>query len=298
MTRLEEGFLLLASHLGDPERKPLTIAQFRILARQIAGAKRVFDHRDLQISDLTALGYGKEPAMRILTLMEEQERLSHYLARGAALGCYPLTRISPGYPQRLRTRLGNDAPLCLWYKGDPSLLSDRFVGIVGSRELLPQNAHFAQIAGTQAAIQGYTVVSGNAKGADRIAQNACLSHGGHVISILADSLVHKPVSSGILYLSEDSYDLPFSAYRALSRNRLIHSLGDFTLVAQSALETGGTWDGSVKNLRNHWTALYCFRDGTPAALSLEDQGAILIGEDMLDDFSLLPCQPKSLFDMV
>ena len=35
MTPREQGFLLLTSRLGDPERKPLTVAQFRTLAKQV-----------------------------------------------------------------------------------------------------------------------------------------------------------------------------------------------------------------------------------------------------------------------
>ena len=35
MTGPEKGFLLLTSHLGDPNRKPLTVAQFRQLALQV-----------------------------------------------------------------------------------------------------------------------------------------------------------------------------------------------------------------------------------------------------------------------
>ena len=38
MNPRERGFLLLASHLGNPERKVLTMAQLRNLAGRIQGA--------------------------------------------------------------------------------------------------------------------------------------------------------------------------------------------------------------------------------------------------------------------
>ena len=40
MNGKERGFLLLTSHLGDPERKPLTVAQFRQLAMDRIGGFR------------------------------------------------------------------------------------------------------------------------------------------------------------------------------------------------------------------------------------------------------------------
>ena len=67
--------------------------------------------------------------------------------------------------------------------------------------------------------------------------------------MVADSLVRKSVRSRLLYLSEDGYDQSFTALRALSRNRVIHAMGSVSLVAQCAREQGGTWSGTVRNLR-------------------------------------------------
>lgn len=291
MTTLEQGFLLLTSHLGNPERKPLTLAQFRTLSQRVRSAVRQTDPRELCSSDLYAIGYGKEDANRILSLLDDTILLERYIDKGEALGCHPMTRISANYPHRLRTKLGSEAPPCLWYKGDCAVLSEPAIGLVGSRALFPMNAYFSQEAGAQAAKQGYTLISGNARGADITAQNACIQAGGHVISIVADTLADKKPSDQILYLSEESFDLPFSALRALSRNRLIHALGQCTLVAQCELETGGSWDGSVKNLRRNWTPLYCMDDGSAASNALQDRGAALIDVNQLQDLKAL-CQPQ------
>ncbi len=295
MTDIEYGLLLLTSHLGNPNRKPLTVPQFRRLSQRVRSCARQYESRDLTTSDLIALGYGRDDAERIVSLMDDQALLEHYLERGSAMGCYPLTRISPQYPQLLRQRLGDDAPPCLWYKGEVSILSASGVGLVGSRLLAPENRYFAEEGGTQAARQGLNLISGNAKGSDSTAQDSCIQHGGSVISVIADTLSEKTVRDSTLYLCEDSYDLSFTAFRALSRNRVIHALGECTLVAQCELGTGGTWDGSVKNLRNSWSPLYCFNDGSASAMALQDRGAVLIDVEALQDFSLL-CLPQiSLF---
>lgn len=294
MRGAERGFLLLTSHLGDPERKPLTTAQFRMLAERIRSVGTI-PERDVEPSDLTALGYGAEMSRRIAALLGEEERLDYYLYKAARAGCTPITRVSEKYPLILRKRLGNDSPGVLWAKGDLSLLEQPAVALVGSRELLEPNRAFAAEVGRQAALQEYVLVSGNARGADRTAQNACLEAGGGVICVIADSLAGKHPGDRMLCISEDMFDAEFSAQRALSRNRCIHALGLKTFVAQSNCGTGGTWDGTVKNLHNRWSSVYCCNDGSCAVAELEQMGAILIGPEELVSFYDLPAE-DNLFD--
>ena len=93
----------------------------------------------------------------------------------------------------------------------------------------------------------------------------------------------------MLLLSEEGFDLEFSAQRALSRNRCIHALGISAIAAQCSLQTGGTWDGSVKNLRFGWSPLCVFDDGSKSAHLLTEMGAAKIGFEDLKDLRNLPC---------
>lgn len=288
MTGAESGFLLLTSQLGNSDRRPLTAAQFRILAGRVRAAEKDASDRHLQEHDLVALGYRREMARHSLSLLEEEELLRYYCQRGEKYGCAPLTWVTEGYPSRLKQHLREETPGCLWYKGDISLLSQPKVALVGSRDLRENNRYFAQSVGFEAAWQGYVLVSGNARGADQTAQNACLRAGGKVICVVADSLEDKPFTENVLYLSEDGFDEPFSAQRAISRNRVIHALSDRTFVAQSRLHTGGTWDGTSKNLRHQWSAVYCYADGSDACRQLEQMGAECITQSQLQNFETLP----------
>lgn len=292
----EKGFLLLSSHLGNPDRRPLTTAQLRTLADRIRQAEKPAEDRELEAGDLAALGYGPEMRKRILSLLEEEELLEYYIQKGAKFGCCPVTRVSPDYPPLLRRRLGLDSPGCLWAKGDLRLLSLPAVALVGSRDIREDNRNFAREVGRQAAVQGYVLVSGNARGADRTAQDACLAEGGCVISIVADELAKQPIRERVLYLSEDGFNEAFSAQRALSRNRCIHALGIMTFVAQTALNMGGTWDGTVRNLRSGWSGVYCFDDGSEGAAQLAQMGAELIGTEKLSSFYELSAVSENLFD--
>ena len=286
MNPREQGFLLLSSHLGNPERKPLTTAQLRLLAQRIRQMELPTEDRSLQEGDLKKLGYGAEMARRIVALLDEQELLEYHLQQGKKHGCVPVTRVSPGYPRLVRSRLGPDSPGCFWAKGDLTLLNTPGVSLVGSRELRESNREFAREVGRQAARKGLTLISGNARGADRIAQEAALQEGGRVISIVADSLADHVSQPGMLYLSEEDFDAPFSAQRALSRNRCIHTMGRLTFVAQADFGQGGTWDGTVKNLRYGWSNVIVFRDGSDAARELEQMGAFALETDEIKEVSL------------
>ncbi|MDD5863556.1 MAG: DNA-processing protein DprA [Firmicutes bacterium] len=286
MNPREAGFLLLTCHFGDPDRRVLTAAQLRTLALRVRDMDRGEPNRELQQRDFVELGYDRETTGRICGLLSESARLEAYCTRASRMDCTPITRVSEGYPLLLRQRLGLDSPGCLWVKGDASILNTQAIALVGSRELREENRRFAEAVGCHAAEQGLTLVSGNARGADRTAQEACLAAGGRVISIVADELSRQPVRRNVLFVSEEDFDAPFSAQRALSRNRCIHALGQIVFVTQAEAGRGGTWDGTVKNLRFGWSSVVCFRDGSEAAALLEQMGAYGIGTEELADFHI------------
>lgn len=292
----EKGFLLLTSHLGDPDRRPLTAPQLRTLAQRVRQWEKPETDRELEARDLLELGFSYDRAVQIATLLSQEDLLEHYVSRGKKLGCMPVTRVSEDYPVLLRRRLGLESPGCLWVKGDMSLLNTPGISLVGSRELQVPNRAFAEAVGLQAAKQGLTLISGNARGADQTAQNACLRAGGCVISFVADDLSAHPVRDRVLYVSEEDYDAPFSSQRALSRNRCIHASGRLVFVAQASVGKGGTWDGTVKNLHHGWSSVACFRDGSKASLELEQMGAYLVGMEDLQDFGSLPEETENFLD--
>ena len=280
----ESGFLLLSGKLGDPDRKPLTTAQLRQLAQRASLLLPPDETAQLTVSHLTSIGMDQKLSEHILNLLEDELQLKAYLEKAKKYGCSPITRANGEYPLILRKRLGFDAPGCLWIKGNPEILKMPTVSLVGSRELNGANRKFAREVGAQAAKQGFALVSGNARGADSMAQSACLESGGCVISVVADSLTEHPQEKNVLYVSEEDFDEPFSVFRALHRNYAIHAWGEITFIAQCTMEKGGTWDGSVHNLRKKWSPLYCFRDGSTASVALEGMGATLIDTEQLQYF--------------
>ena len=141
------------------------------------------------------------------------------------------------------------------------------------------------------------MVSGNAVGADQTAQQACVRAGGSVICFLADELQrHAPQpGSRVLMVSEDGFDLPFSTARAYRRNRLIHSMAEKSFVAQCALGSGGTWQGTTENLRRGWSDVFVCDDGSEAARALSARGATLLRSTQLRSLSDAIADQCSLF---
>lgn len=291
----EYGFLLLSSSLGNPGRKPLTVAQMRELFHRSEQMKRRDISVDVNVYDFVSIGYSPKFAQHIVQLLHDEPLLHYYLSKGRKWNCFPITRATESYPTAVRVKLGLDSPGCLWAKGNAALLETPMVSLVGSRDLNDHNRAFAEEVGRQAAFQGYTLVSGNARGADKTAQESCLRAGGKVICVVADSLGKYRRRDSVLYLSEDGFDCEFSSQRALSRNRIIHSLGQVTFVAQSSLHTGGTWDGTAKNLRGGWSHVCCFDDGSEAVQELQQMGASLIDMSALTNIRQLTQQNQALF---
>ncbi len=283
MTGAERGWLLLCADLGDG-LTPLTLPQIRSLRSGVRAGERAADpERDLTGADLRAMGWSDEEAERILRLLGREKVLNDYLSVAEEFGIRPITRLSPEYPARLR-RLGDEAPAVLFFRGDPAALAGPFAAVVGSRELTPAGERFARRAGVLAAAEGYTLVSGNAVGADQAAQNACLEGGGRVLSVLPDSLRDHDPRAGWGLLSEQGWHLPFAAHRALRRNLLIHALGEVTIAAQTGT-SGGTWNGCVENLKRDLSPVFVRRDGSPGAEDLIARGAV--GLDALEGISVL-----------
>lgn len=296
MTGPEQGFLLLTSTLGDPERKPLTVAQFRNLAKRVVAAEREDTSRDVEVSDLLQMGYDLPMAEHVYGLLCGTNQLREYLRRAENCDCYPITRLNSRYPLAVRNRLGLDAPGILWAKGDLTLLNHPAIALIGSRDLGKENRLFAEEAGRQIAKQGYVLVSGNARGADKTAQEAALGAGGKVISVVADSLQKQPLTRSTLYLSLDAFDADFSAQRALHRNHVIHTMASLTIAAQCTLGKGGTWEGILANLKHGWNGVCIFDDGSEASRELQNRGVRNIGLSDLADLSALSQFQMSFID--
>lgn len=275
MKQTERGLLLLCCPLGDPMAGALSLAQARELSRRAraAGIGEEDPFRDVTVKDVRRLGYSEYEAGHIVSLLGRERQLDGYLLAAEKADVAVITRLDARFPQRLREQLGARCPAALFCRGDLELLQSVCVSVVGSRHLASPGAQFAAQAGRLAAREGFTLCSGDAMGADRTAQEACLRGGGSVLIFPATELVYCPIRKNTLYVAEGGFELGFSAQRALGRNRFIHAMGEKTLVAQTSFGKGGTWNGSLDNLQHEYSPLFVFDDGSEGARALCARGA-------------------------
>ena len=253
----------------------LSLAQARELSRRAraAGIGEEDPFRDVTVKDVRRLGYSEYEAGHIVLLLGRERQLDGYLLAAEKADVAVITRLDARFPQRLREQLGARCPAALFCRGDLPLLQRPCISVVGSRHLASPGAQFAAQAGRLAAREGFTLCSGDAMGADRTAQEACLRGGGSVLIFPATELVYCPARENVLYAAEGGFELGFSAQRALGRNRFIHAMGEKTLVAQTSFGKGGTWSGSLDNLQHEYSPLFVFDDGSEGARALCARGA-------------------------
>ena len=202
------------------------------------------------------------------------ERVEALLNRGPALavavekwlraGLWVMTRSDADYPNRLKKKLGQDSPAILYGCGNRSLLQTRCLAVVGSRDASEADLKYSREIGSAAANQGYTVVSGGARGVDEAAMLGALDCEGTVVGVLANNLLRACTSSkyrrhvldrNLVLASHVNPEARFSAGHAMQRNKYVYCLADAALVIHSGIQ-GGTWNGATENLAKYWVPLW------------------------------------------
>jgi predicted Rossmann fold nucleotide-binding protein DprA/Smf involved in DNA uptake len=264
--------LALPSHAAETDLSPLKLGEWNQLARKIADSslKNPAALQGRSAGELAnALAIPADEAERIARLLEFAGQLSVELQRLFEQGLWAVTRVDELYPNRLRDTLKHQAPTVLFGAGDIRLLQRAGVAVVGSRDIDEAGAAFAREVGAKAVAAKRSVVSGGARGTDRIAMQAALEADGLAIGALADSLertarqadVREFVSDGKLVLvTPYAPTAGFSVGAAMGRNKLIYGLAEFAVVVSSDHQTGGTWAGAVEALKANWCPVLV-RDG-------------------------------------
>ena len=104
-------------------------------------------------------------------------------------GLHLISSVDADYPGRLKERLGHGAPPLLYAHRRSEAAGGGSPRIVGARDVSDAGAEIAKGAAAIAVAHAHGVVSGGAKGVDRLAMGAALDAGGRAVGVLADSLV-------------------------------------------------------------------------------------------------------------
>ena len=164
----------------------------------------------------------------------------------ATAGHHLLPLGTPGYPALLREL--PDPPLALWVRGNPSILTEPQLALVGSRNPTQgglDNAHNFARALTRA---GLTITSGLALGIDGAAHTGAVDSGAPTIAVLGcgadivyprqhERLARRIATRGAL-VSEYPPGTAAQRHHFPCRNRIIAGLALGTLVVEASRQSG------------------------------------------------------------
>jgi predicted Rossmann fold nucleotide-binding protein DprA/Smf involved in DNA uptake len=249
-----------------------------------------------------------DSAERVRVLLQYGDRVTAAIDSLAARGISVHVAGDEAYPQRFTQRLGQQAPPVVFAAGSTDLVSGPSVGIVGSRDVTEEGAAAASELAEYCARRGWVVVSGGARGVDKLAMAGSFRRDGSVIGILADSLdrqLRHAETGGLIeegrlcLLTQQHPEAGFSVGAAMARNKLIYALSNVTVVVSSDRASGGTWSGATEALRKAFGTVAVWRgEGEgPGNPELANMGAEPISSAaMLDGLVTRgdPQQPEQL----
>lgn len=192
----------------------------------------------------------RDPAAALATLASELRpepaRLDAAEAALRGSGARGLALLSRAYPPQLGIR--DDAPLLLWVSGDPRLLREPAVAIVGARAPTAYGREVARSFARGVARAGGVVISGLARGIDAAAHRGALEEGGRTLAVQAcgPDLVYPPehrqlagriAETGAVLTELPPGTPPRPAHFPL-RNRVISGLARAVVVVEARERSG------------------------------------------------------------
>lgn len=185
--------------------------------------------------------------------MGEHERVGvargagSYASTVAGLERWELCRGDPGYPPALLD-LEGETPVLRGY-GDPTVLLEDCVSVIGARRANPYGITCARMAGRVAAECGVVVVSGGAVGCDQTAGTAALDAGGKTVVIpgcgadvvypaSSEDLYCRAVREGGCVLSIERWGTRPARYTFVRRNRVIAAFSASLIVCEAGRPSG------------------------------------------------------------
>ncbi len=191
------------------------------------------------------LEQAREKLVRQECLVEQLEQESIHV----------LPALADDYPVLLKQALKRNAtPPVLFYAGDLDILTRRTIAVIGSRNAGEQGLAFTHAVVQYLAEHDANVISGNARGVDRVAYEAAtgtegcttvvLPHGIRKLSGVQMRDLQPKIEEGrVLVMSQFHPDAPWLVSSAMERNKVVTGLAQVVIVAEADTK-GGTWEGA------------------------------------------------------
>jgi DNA processing protein len=149
----------------------------RKLVEHFGSVERVF-HASL--TELEATGIQAVSAQSIAT-GKSAELAREEIARIAAAQVTVVSNEDSFYPSRLKEIY--DPPLVLYVRGNPQVLRQPGIAVVGTRHPTPYGSGMAERLSSDLAAQGLVIISGMARGVDTASHRGAISAKGKTIAV-------------------------------------------------------------------------------------------------------------------
>jgi len=271
-----QAILLLTAHFtkkNTESERPLSPVEWGRFAEWLKTGE--MQPKDLITGDLSnILSDWKDKSVslqRIDKLLNRGMAMSMALEKWSRAGIWILTRSDVEYPKKLKSRLQKNSPPVFFGAGNKKLLNTSGLAVVGSRHAKDDELIYTQKIGHVTAEQGYSIISGGARGVDENAMLGALKANGTAVGILADRLLQSCTSKKYRdYLSRDDLALispynpeaGFNTGNAMGRNKYIYCMAEAAIVVRSD-KSGGTWNGALENIKHKWIPLWVYPNNDP-----------------------------------
>ncbi len=217
-------------------------ARLEILLATFGSAQKVLQASQKDLEDVPTVSRAAATAIRTADPCTGEKIRD----RAELLGASVLVPTAEGFPPMLREI--PDAPILLFALGRMDLLSADSVGIVGSRSHTRYGAGACRLLAGGVARVGLVVVSGMARGLDRVAHEAALEQSGGTVGVLGNglgvvypaanrALYERVAKEGCLLTEYPPGDKPHAGSFP-RRNRLISGISSVTVVVEARERSG------------------------------------------------------------
>ncbi|MCL4110239.1 UNVERIFIED_CONTAM: hypothetical protein GTU68_030623 [Idotea baltica] len=216
----------------------------KLLINQFGSAEAVFLASKSALSKVNGISKVIIESLKSSTTLENAKRELEFVRKNNIKLLYYL---DAEYPNRLRPY--DDAPICLYYKGNVSLNKKKHVSIVGTRTPTEKGKWICEKLIEDLKSQDVTIISGLAYGVDVTAHKTALRVGLPTLGVVAHGLdtiypsVHKSIAKEMAVqggiLTEFGRGVKPERDRFPARNRIIAMLSDALVVVESK-ESGGS----------------------------------------------------------
>jgi DNA processing protein len=280
----------------------------RKLVEHFGGPEAIFR---ASLTELEAAGIQTVSAQSLAT-GKSAELAREEIARASAAGVHLISMHDPFYPPRLKEIY--DPPLVLYVQGNPEVLTQPGIAMVGTRHPTPYGSGMAERLGCDLAAQGLVIISGMARGIDTASHRGAISAKGKTIAVFGTGvdviypkensrLSEQIVALGGALISEFALGTHPAPQNFPIRNRILSGMSVGVLVVEAA-EYSGTRitarcaleqnrdvfavPGNVTN-KNSWGPNTLIKQGAKLIATWED-----VWEDLPAEVRLALARPASL----